>query len=353
MYYKYPEGKIVTKIPIVEEVEPSEEFEKEKRLVLEAVFNGNEKKDVIWKEKDEDEEEENEQYLMESKDIFFFWHFTTAAICLVLSSVFFILEFFFYKLFPLQERTFTRSDLYSLLLLLLLPLLLPAVRMDEFTKVTYWVFFIPAIISMVALLVLVFVLQTKQIDLFKYNSAHYCCIWRVTFPLTYLLVLGGFILFVMRIDKTLPSSMLVFDRYTVILLFPVLGVLLLVFVWACSNYHRYRDDCKIFFMPIASFVVYGGFLLPFCLRKDGVFTTSYHYVMIPWYIAGAFVCIYIVVVTLTITAEKRYRTFWELQFNRRRVEGTFENNFNSDLLRAVLLGKRKLDDVTLDGLLGC
>lgn len=250
-----------------------------------STFDGDGSEDLCLKE---------ERILGKTTTGMFLWHYTSAAVCFSVFAFFLILMLFV----KCGDGVRTNSFLCSAwLLLLVVPLtVIPALRMDGFLTGSYWLFFIPYMLLALSLPIL-FV-------------GCCCCTSRACeaklvapMPVGYLLFLAGLILYIIRFDNiTHPPPF----TYTFILLFPALAF----FLALASVFHYYLKSMSwhgpdrvkwgdFFLCYIPSFfttlILFGVFILPFSLRKDLVFQTSYHFVFIPHYILALVLSIALVV----------------------------------------------------------
>lgn len=242
--------------------------------------NGNEKKKEISVDGEKDEGEEKGKR-GGAHSIFFLWHFTTAAVCIFLSVLVFAL-FYYYM---------NRDNLVWLVLLvvvLLMVTVFPALRMDGFIAVSYYFLFIPASLIVLVFLVLSVVLccfpywvyrlpmpRPYPIACPRFGRRTFCCVFGTGFPVAALLVAAGYVLVVLNLEGEMSGAW----PYSLLLLLPTAGVLFIQAVWKC------RFGCSFSFWFVLAPVIFGGFVLPFCLRIDGLFHTSYHFVFIPIYIS--------------------------------------------------------------------
>lgn len=292
---------------------------------------------------EEEEEEETEREGEIKKPIFFLWHFTSAAVCLALSIVCFV------AVVTIRADCDCEMCVVQLIGYLSVLLVLPCIRMDEFTKVSHWVFFIPAILVMAGLFVAVNAIiccmdrgdMPDILYLDDMSRSGYNCACRMCSPVVYLLVLAGFILFVMRLDGVLPDSF----SYAVVFVFPTSGILLELLVLSCCDCSE-NDRCTLFLSLLVPPVVYGSFILPFALRKDQFFKTSYHFSLIPWYLLVVTVGVFVIVMAAIMCSDACSEYYTRKDTARNDKIRVMKNRLASTL-RSALMGTRDIHNVSV------
>lgn len=234
--------------------------------------------------------------------------------------------------------------------------------MDGFTKSSYWLHFIPYFIvfAAVTFIVALFLFWGFGLSGGKCFGCHFC----FTVCACLLLPLVGLLLVILRLEGSLPSSF----SYAIAFVFPSISVFLyiiypMVVSRLCTRLLKFyplfgevMDMClhsknRFWFLfdsccvrttsaSVCAVLPYAGLFLAFCLRKDGVFHTSYHFTLIPSYLFVLFLFILIV--------HTAYRGYLKTQseIRMRRWDAMKERVF--PVLMNALSGVTPLEQMTLD-----
>lgn len=262
--------------------------------------SGKDAEDLVGEE--EEKEDEIESSTGEKvTHVLFLWHFTAAAVCFSIFIVVAVVLLLIYnKVYEEDEDRNKCLRYFYWVPLLAIPLaVVPAVRMDLFSTASYWLFFIPYLLLALALPMLYF--YWVFTDWVQRESVSFRCYVIATAPVSYVLFVAGLVLCILRLDKILPPSF----QYAFVFIFPAVGFIFASF--PAFDYLMYDPDevdaefseyqcvpCAIVVSIVVTMVLYGGFVLPFTLRKEHVFDTSYHFALIPYYILIVIVLLYLI-----------------------------------------------------------
>lgn len=261
------------------------------------------KEDLVSKEEEERTDEVEGSTVKKSTQVLFLWHFTSAAVCFSLFIVVVCALLLIYFEIIYSDKCYC----YAWLILLIIPLaIIPAVRMDGFSTASYWLFFIPYLLLALVLPVLFCYYVSTEVE---FDYKHTRSLVTGTAPVSYVLLLAGLVLWILRLDSVLPPSF----KYTFIFIFIAVGFfcgffpaadgllrsfleIMFYTVDEIDEIHNYKFEypcgCDSAFSLLVyngvyivfTLVLYGGCFLPFTLRKDLVFHTSYHFTLIPHHI---------------------------------------------------------------------